>query len=151
MTRLPFCYPEESSSLGFTLVEVIVTLLVATIFVGVILGIYAHISSVNAAIRTHHIADMAAYNNLRRYANHRPPNWFQCTYDAGASLPRPITLVATTDSISGLPGPITQTVVATAPYGCHTNDTNGFPIKIVSTITYGSSGRSVTHATYASY
>lgn len=150
MTRLPFCYPKTLRS-GFTLVEVIVTLLVATIFIGIILGIYAHISSVNAAVRTHHIADMAARNNLRRFANHRAPNWFQCAYDNGSSIPRPMTLINTTASISGLPDPVKQTVVATAPYGCHTNGANGFPIKIVSTITYGPSGRSIAHATYASY
>jgi len=134
---------------GFTIVEILVTLVVATIFIIAIAQVSVTQSGLSGSYRMFDSADLLAYNNLRAYANGKAPTWFTCTYASGN--PQPVTLLSSSASVSGLMPPVTQSVIATAPYGCGGGvSTNGYPIKIVSTVTYAS-GRMVQHATYASY
>ena len=84
---------------------------------------------------------------MRSYANGRSPLWYDCvTYGNG-----PQTLLNTTGKYTGLPGTVTQSVVATAPYGCTATGERGTPIRIQSKVTYGPQSKVVTHATYAAY
>lgn len=151
---------------GFTLVELIITI---AVFGTLALSIFQIIASANvlateASRRT--IASNMAYNNMRKYANNKKPQWFNCIGDDATETTPPfsdgktkpaatgqvlINTTATTSS-SLLPPPITQYVIAVAPYGCGSSGA-GQPIRVQSQVTYGSgtSQRTVTHATYVSY
>lgn len=135
---------------GFTLVEVFVTIIIATMFVVAITQLYITQSRVSQSMNSYSNADLLANNNLRAFAYGKAPTWFICEYSSGAPLPK--TLLTSTDDVDGIQSPVSQTVVATAPYGCGGSSSSiGYPIKVVSTVTYGSDGRSVVHATYSTY
>ncbi len=139
-----------SEQSGFTLVEVLVTIIVATLFVVTISQLTTAQSKVTSNVNAYNTADLLAYNNLRTYAYGKAPTWFDCNY-TGAN-PDAMTLIAKTDPVAGLPAPVTQSVIATAPYGCGGGSSGiGYPIKVVSTVTYGPSAKVVVHATYATY
>jgi len=133
-------------SSGFTLIETIVTIVVAGI---VITGLFSSMASVfaistGASQRTK--ASDLAYANMRLYANSTIPTWFLCdTSNETATT----TVLSRTQSESGLPGDVIQTVEATAVYGCN-NANQGYPIRVVSTVEL-ISGVKVSHATYAGY
>ena len=140
----------KSTQPGFTLVEVLVTIIVATLFVVTISQLQIAQSKVSANVNSYNVADLLAYNNLRTYAYGKAPTWFSCTYTSGN--PNPVTLIDANDAVEGLPPPVTQLVVATAPYGCGGGSSGiGYPIKVVSKVTYGPSAKVVVHATYATY
>lgn len=135
---------------GFTLVEVLATIVVAAIFIFAITQLYITQTRIASASNYFNTADLLAYNNLRTYAYGKGPTWFQCVYSGGN--PQPMTVFNSTAAVSGLPSPVTQTVIATAPYGCGGGSSGiGYPIKVVSTVIYGPTGRKIVHATYSSY
>ena len=137
-------------SQGFTLVEVIITILIASVFVIGIAQLYTSQNQVSTSLVAANNADLLAYNNLRTYAYGKAPTWFSCTYTGG--VPDAKTMLTSTSPVAGIPSPVTQTVVATAPYGCGGGSSGiGYPIKVVSTVTYGLSNTKVVHATYSSY
>ena len=137
-------------SKGFTLVEVVLTIAVASIFVISIAQIYTVQTRLSSVTASYNTADLLAYNNLRTYAYGKAPNWFQCVYASGS--PQPMTVLSSTTPVSGIPSPVTQTVIATAPYGCGGSSTGiGYPIRIESKVTYGNDGKTVVHATYSTY
>lgn len=135
---------------GFTLVEVIVTIIIATLFILAITQLSIAQSKVSSSLNARTTADLLAYNNLRTYAYGKAPTWFECNYSG--SDPLPMTLINNTDPVDGLPSPVVQSVIATAPYGCGGGSSGiGYPIRVVSTVTYGSDAKVVVHATYATY
>lgn len=134
---------------GFTMVEVIVTLIVAAIFIGAIFELYVTQSKMATVVSTFYVADQLAYNNLRTFAFGQPPTWFTCT-KSGTTI-QPVTLKNDNSAVAGLPGPVLQTVIATAPFGCGGGSTGiGYPIQVQSIVKYGN-GRVVSHATYSSF
>lgn len=135
---------------GFTIVEALVTILIGTLFVLSIVQLLTMHARLNNANLYFYKADALAYNNLRTFANGKAPSWFSCVYNAGVA--QPMTLIDNSSNVPELPQPVSQSVVASAPYGCGgDSDTIGYPIKIVSSVTYGIPARTVTHATYSSY
>lgn len=152
---------------GFTLVELIVTLVVAGIFIGIIAQMNASVVNITMSAHRFDLASNLAYNNLRIYANGQSATkWFECNGDVAtdtATATKPFSdgvkypeadgmlLINTTSttSIYDLPPPVIQKVTAFAPYGCGASDTTGLmPVRVVSTVTYGSPARKVVHATY---
>ncbi len=139
-----------SSQAGFTLVEVLVTIIVAALFIVTISQVHIAQSKLTTNVNSYNNADLLAYNNLRTYAYGKAPTWFQCVYSGGN--PQPMTLVTVTDPVEGIQSPVAQSVVATAPYGCGGGSSGiGYPIKVISTVTYGPDAKVVVHATYATY
>lgn len=134
---------------AFTLVELSVTIVVSAMFVAsiVLIAIAQTRLLTGASVRLN--ANNLSYQNLRKYANGRAPTWFTCVIVSGT--PQSQTLINNTGSVAGLPSPVTQTVVATAPYGCGTGAGNGKPIRVESTVTYGASNQEVRHVTYSSF
>lgn len=131
---------------GFTLIEIIVSVVIASI---VFIGLFSSLSTIfsisNGSLQRS-VASGLAYDNLRQYANGSHPLWFLCdTSDETAEQ----TLLDTTGAVDNLPGDTTQTVVASAPYGCDGN-AKGFPIRVESTVV-ASNGIEVHHATYTSF
>lgn len=138
------------TSAGFTVIEILVTVVVAALFVITITQLHITQSKVVSIMTSLDSADLLAYNNLRTFAYGKAPSWFQCIYASGS--PQPMTLLNITDDVDGIPSPVIQSVVATAPYGCGGSSTTiGYPIRVVSKVTYGSDARTVVHATYATY
>ena len=135
---------------GFTIVEVMVTIVVATLFILTMTQLSVSQSKLTSNVNGYTTADLLAYNNLRTYAYGKAPTWFVCNYTGGN--PDAMTLISKTDPVDGIPSPVVQSVVATAPYGCGGGSSGiGYPIKVVSTVTFGADAKVVVHATYATY
>lgn len=135
---------------GFTVVEVLMAIVIAALFVISISQMYIFQTQLSSKSSAYASADLLAYNNLRTYSYGKAPTWFQCEYASGSPLPQ--TLLNASNAVDSIPSPVVQTVVATAPYGCGGGSSGiGYPIRVVSTVTYGSDGRTVVHATYSSY
>ena len=140
----------SSDQAGFTLVEVLVTIIVAALFVVTITQLSVSQSKLTNNVNSYNNADLLAYNNLRTYAYGKAPTWFDCTYASGS--PQPMILINKSDPVEGIRPPVVQSVVATAPYGCGGGSSGiGYPIKVVSTVTYGPDAKVIVHATYATY
>jgi prepilin-type N-terminal cleavage/methylation domain-containing protein len=147
---------------GFTIVELIVTIVVAGMFITVISQMNGFVVNMATSSHRFELASNLAYNNLRIYANDQKPTWFNCIGDEAAETTAPFTdgkshtdatgknVLSLTTDVTGLPSPVTQTVNVLAPYGCGTS-ASGMPIRVVSTVTYGNPARKVVHATYVSY
>lgn len=135
---------------GFTLVEAVVTLFILSLAIASIVSSFSIVSTLSAIESQRTKASFLAYNNMRDYANDRPPNWFACNNSSPGATQQ--VLVDTSGAVDGLPGTVTQKVVASAPYGCGgaTDHDLGMPIRIESTVTYGNGGK-VSHATYAAF
>lgn len=147
---------------GFTIVELIVTIVVAGLFIGVISQMNGFVVSMATSSHRFELASNLAYNNLRIYANGQRPTWFDCVGDeSGESTPpytdgkshsdaAGINILNSSADVAGLPSPVSQTVNVLAPYGCGTS-ASGMPIRVVSTVTYGNPAKKVVHATYVAY
>jgi prepilin-type cleavage/methylation N-terminal domain protein len=135
---------------GFTIVEVAITLLVVSVLVVGIIRLQMSVSQLSIQQVQYRIASDIAYNNLRRYVNENPPTWFVCEVVGGVAKPK--TLINETAAITGLAAPVSQKVVATAPYLCGGGTSGiGMPIRVESTVTYGPDHRKVTHVSYAAF
>ena len=140
----------HSQEAGFTLVEVVVTMVLSVIMLAAILQIQYNASRLSTIQSQNSTASNLAYNNLRKYVNDSAPNWFTCTISGGQV--QAMTLIDETGDVDDLPSPVTQKVVATAPYLCGGDTTGlGMPIRVESTVTYGNGEGSVTHVSYASF
>ncbi len=131
---------------GFTLVEVLVTVVFAAV---VFIGLFSSLASIFAisegsSQRT--TASNLAYANLRLFADGNAPTWFSCNTSNETA---PATLLDKTETIDGLPGDAHQIVTATAVYGCD-GTSQGYPVKVESSVQL-TNGRKVTHATYTSF
>lgn len=151
---------------GFTLVELIITILVAGIFAISIFQLSAGVNNFAAVASREITASNLAYNNLRKYANGQKPLWFDCIGDDASESTAPFSDGKThpdatgqvlyqntaTTVVNKMPPPVVETVVAIAPYGCGSSGP-GMPIRIQSQVEYGTAAqkRTVTHATYVSY
>jgi prepilin-type N-terminal cleavage/methylation domain-containing protein len=151
---------------GFTLVELIATIVVTGIFMSVLGQMSSFVTRTATNAHRFEMASNLAYNNLRIYASGGKATTdfgFVCNgddvsdtetvtpFNDGAKHPTATgtKFINTTSStpINDLPAPVIQTVTAVAPYGCG-NTIAGMPIRIVSTVTYGSPAKKAVHATY---
>ncbi len=131
---------------GFTLIEALVTVIVAAIFILAMTELYVVQLQLSTSTTAYDQVDQLAYNNLRAYADGRKPTWFSCVYSSGNPQPQKLMDNIPT-TLPGLKGNIVQLVVATAPFGCGSNVVK--PILVTSSATY--QGRTITHATYSTY
>lgn len=140
---------------GFTTVELIVVILVTASFIASISQMIGFVSRTAAEAHHQDVAGNLAYNNLRKYANGQPPNWFTCnntsdgTHASNNGIGQ-ILLSGTPEDTAGLPGPVEQRVTAFAPYGCSNTAESGMPVRVISEIKYGNPAKEVIHATYIS-
>lgn len=147
---------------GFTIAELIVTIVVAGIFITIISQMNGFVVNSATSANRFEYASNLAYNNLRIYANGQKASdfGFVCNgddatdtapYNDGFKHPDAAgTLLidtTSTTSIYNLPPPVVQKVTAVAPYGCG-NTIKAMPVRIISTVTYGNPAKKVVHATY---
>jgi prepilin-type N-terminal cleavage/methylation domain-containing protein len=136
----------HSHTQGFSLIEIIVSVVIAGIvFIGLFTSL-TNIFSISQGSLQRTTASTVAYDNLRYFASGVSPLWFTCdTSDQTATQ----TLLDTTGPVDNLPGDVTQTVTASAVYGCD-GAAKGFPIRVESVVTVNN-GIEVHHATYTSF
>lgn len=150
----------KQSQQGFTIVEMIVTIVVAALFFTLFFQVYVVLESQRLVVARQAKASDVAYSNLRKFTTR--PAGLTCdgSMDLIANSNAPGKLLGdqtnTTNSstygflaepttVTQSLGPSsTQTVYAFAPSGCANFTTD--PIKITSTVTYGNNGDSVSHA-----
>lgn len=123
---------------GFTVVELLTSIIVAALFVGVFYQLFVVLITVNASARNMAQASSLAYSNMRRYPTAASTS-LTCSTNSTS-------LLNTTGSETSYPdlGSVTETVTASYPYGC----TAIYDVvKLVSTVRYGTNSK-VSHATY---
>ena len=148
---------------GFTVVELLVTLIVATMFLVTFYGMFIAINAFNVSAKQRSLADNTAYSVLRKYASPdiSPDTWFACSTETGSSNDndRAVNSNATgtvidsgtmTTADTGLPVPISYTVNALALYGC-AGANAGKPIRVRVDLTYGPKSEKITHVILAGY
>lgn len=137
---------------GFTLVETIVTIVVASIFIASIVTLYGSIDQAYSQSHYRAVASDVAYSYLRKYTASGSLSSFTCSTATGSSNTNDLTInqnavgqTLESGTVSSLPKPTTYSVIALAPYGC--SGTNaGKPLIIRSTVTYGANNASIQHA-----
>lgn len=124
---------------GFTVVELLVTVIVAALFVGIFYQMFVILVGINANARNTAQASNLSYSNMRRYPT---------ATSTGLTCSTSSTNLLNTNSIDSdyqELGTVTETVTASFPYGCSAiYDV----IKLVSTVTYGKNSFKVSYATY---
>lgn len=149
----------QKPTAGFTLVEVLVTTVVVSLFIFGFFQVYTVLESQRINVARQAYASDVAYSNLRKVAS-RPAGLTvtQCNdyMDMLSSNPANkvgldltgvgYTLEPDVNVKKSLGSAATQTLLAFAPSGCSNLATA--PIKIVSTVTFGTSGDKVTHASF---
>lgn len=130
---------------GFTIVELIITILVAGIFLASIFSLFSTVMLFATTTAQRNTASDLAYANMRLYANSAGPTWFTCPATETAA----VTVKNSTGNVPNLPGSVQQTVTASALYGC-AGDNSGLPVRVISTVIYDNGQKRVSHATYTS-
>lgn len=134
-----------NSESGFTIVEVIVTLIIVSLFLTVFFQSFLLLESQRINVARQAKASDIAYTNLRKFPS--KPSTLNCNQTPIVISTATYNFVAESDTT--VIGANTQTVTAYAPNGCDSTDTTKFKndlVKIVSTVTYGS--ESISHVSY---
>lgn len=153
---------KKSTQTGFTAVEMIITIIVAAVFVIALYQLFGTLNTSMSASRQRAVASELAYSYLRRYTGtgSDPASWFVCSTASGTSNTNDYTVntnaagqTLTTGNLSdvnGLAQPISYKVTALAQYGC--SGTNaGKPLRIEASVTYGPYNTTVKHVTLVGY
>lgn len=154
--------PHQSTA-GFTIPELLITLVVTTLFIATFYQMFIAINSYSAHAKQRSLADNAAYSLLRQYAapDISPSTWFTCSTQSGSNNDNDLVVnnaapgtIVQSGSLSpentGLPGPVTYTVNALAIFGCAGANAET-PVRLQVKLTYGSSNQTITHAVLAAY
>lgn len=137
----------KKNEMGFSIVEIIISILIIAVFSGAIFQLTIVQTQVSGGWLQFEKAEQLAYNNLGKYARYVAAQTNTCTSYPTATTE--VQLLSETVTVSGLPNPVVQSVITSMPYGCSsTSLTNGAPIKVVSTVTYGPNSKTSTYATY---
>lgn len=145
---------------GFTIIEVVVTLAVVTLFLSFFFQMYLAMESQRISVARQALASDIAYSNLRKFTVRPNIPCDAATMDisggtagkTGGNLGdengSTYSFVAEpVDALAGLGGNVHQTMRAFAPKGCGAEFATT-PLKIEATVTYGTSGGKVVHASY---
>lgn len=133
---------------GFTLVELLVTLILGTALIIAFFTLYRTGSAINTAATRQTIAKNFAYSELRKYSQAQPVSWgFSCTSATNKVTSGGQSITSTSPIPSGLPAPVVVTIRASAPYGCYAPNTD-MPVAIEVTVQYGPSNQKVIYAAY---
>lgn len=138
----------STAQTGFTTVELLVTILVATSFIVGFYQLYALSQKLSGSARQNSVASAVAFSNLRKFHSIDYPTWFVCNSSSEVTAENPTPpgqiLLTETRTDLDLPAPVTAEVLAFAPYGCGESK----PVKVMSVLRYGPSAKEVMHATF---
>lgn len=156
---------------GFTIVEVIVSLVVTSLFLWFFFQSYLVMESQRVTVAQRAIASDVAYTNLQKFSIRTPLMLDKSlcndalmditTTNAqnkdGLLLGNETNTVVTSlygfmaetgDAIAKLDNPVKQTVLAYATHGCTGDNFTDYPLMIVSKVKYGNNNEEVSHASY---
>lgn len=151
---------------GFTIVEIIVTLALTTLFLTFFFQLYLAMESQRIGVARRAQASDLAYSNLRKFTSRPSIPCDAATMDLTAadgstktglllgdetnmSTPSAYGFIAEPESgTKSLGGNVKQSVRAFAPRGCAGTNFTDNPIKLESTLSYGTKGDKVVHAIY---
>ncbi|MGB4762316.1 MAG: hypothetical protein WBP12_03075 [Candidatus Saccharimonas sp.] len=147
---------------GFTAVEMLVTIIVASTFLLAIITLFIAVTQSLAMTRNRATANDLGYSYLRKYASAGgTPTWFVCDTSNSSSNTNDVTKNSNatgqvlesgtlTASQSNLPVPVSYSVRALAIYGCSGTNLKK-PIRVESTVTFGPNSTSIKHSTIVGY
>lgn len=136
----------EEQSAGFTIVELLITIIVAALFVTMFYQMFVVLVQMNADARRNTQASDLAYSNMRRYPT-VVSTGLACVDSTTITSLIPAGGSPTTaiDPVYPELGPVAEQVTAQFPYGCSVNYNL---IKLVSTVKYNNGTATLSHATY---
>ena len=135
---------KKVSQRGFSVVELMATIIVATLFLIMFYQLFLSISQLNNDSRRGAQASDLAYANLRRYPTISSLGNVLLTFSCSSS---DVTLLSQNNQTNAkypFLGKVNETVTISYPYGCTNNDL----IKITSTVETVDQQTKVTHATF---
>lgn len=142
---------------GFTVVELLITIVVASMFAISFYQLFIAVNQASFAARNRATASDLAYGYMRRYASAGSSwkDWFTCSSsnDLSANSNAPGTTLMSgslTPSTVDLPGPVTYSVKALAIFGCSSSNANA-PIRVEAIVTYGPQNTVIKHTTLVAY
>jgi len=142
---------------GFTTLEILVTIIIASMFIITFFEMFTDIVKSNGTITRHVIADDFAYSKLKKYtaSSNNPNIWFVCTTNSDALVnPNANGLVIESGDVPGneasLPRPAKYEIRAKATYGCQ-GVNSGKPVLLTIEVTYGEYHEKVYHSVMAEY
>lgn len=151
---------------GFTIIEVIVTLALTSLFLTFFFQMYLAMESQRIGVARRAQASDLAYSNLRKFTSRPSIPCDAASMDLTAadgatktglligdetnmSTPSAYGFIAEpTSDTSLLGGSVRQSVRAFAPRGCTGTNFTDNPVKLESTISYGTKGDKIVHAIY---
>ncbi len=132
---------------GFTVVEIIVTLVVFVLLVGGAYQTFVVVQAQRIALLRQSIASDIAYTNLRKFSSRPVIASCSSSIDLASSTYNFAPETTTSNkTLSTLGSSVTQTVVGYPVDGCSGSNFVSTTLKIVSTVTYSTG--SASHATF---
>lgn len=133
-------------SAGFTIVELLVTVIVAAMFAVMFYQLFVTLIQINSGARQATQVSDLAYSNMRRYPTVASTN-LACVNSTTITnlIPASGSPVSATNSNYPELGSVTEQLTAQFPYGCSANYNL---IKLVSTVKYKGNTLTISHATY---
>lgn len=129
---------------GFTAVELLVTIVVATLFLIMFYQLFIAISQLNNESRRSAQASDLAYANIRRYPTIASLGDTLLTFSCSSSDTDLLNQSDQIDAKYAFLGKVNEKVTASYPYGCTNNDL----IKITSVVETVDQSTKVTHVTF---
>lgn len=131
----------DTKQQGFTVIEMLVTVVVAGIFAFMFYQLYVSSVRLNDTARRDAVAGEIAYSNLRKY-----PTAASVGGAANCALPNATNTFTITTPLGTYPDiePITQTIVSSWPFAC----TNPDLVKLESNVSYRGGQKKASYVVY---
>ncbi len=128
----------NSDQQGFTVVEMLVTVIVSATFVFMFYQLFISSTRLSDIARRDAVAAEVAYSNLKKY-----PTAASVTGLAACTSPSPTNTITTNNSYPDI-GDVTETIVSSYPFAC----TNPDIIKLESSVTYKGGANRISYVVY---
>ena len=128
----------ENNQSGFTVIEMLVTVIVSAIFAFIFYQLFISSTKLNTVARRDAIASEIAYSNLKKY-----PRASSVGGTANCALPNNTTTTTATNSYPDI-GPVTETIIVSWPFAC----TNPGVVKLESSVSYRGATNKVSYVAY---
>lgn len=129
----------NSEEQGFTVIEMLVTVIVAATFAFMFYQLFVSSTKLNDVARRDAIAGEIAYSNLKKY-----PTAASAGGTANCALPNNVETVSTASTSYPDIGIVTETITRSWPFAC----TNPDVTKLESSISYKGGANKVSYAVY---
>lgn len=123
---------------GFTIIELLVTIIVASLFIGIFYQLYVGLVQLNSSARRDASASNLAFSNLRRYPDATSTGIGSCP---GASSETPLDSPTAANANHPELGPVSETVTASCSGA-------GDTVLILSVVIYSNGASKATYSTY---